>query len=159
MTMQQRGFLQRQVNMARYMLLGTVIITVINLALLLAQADVYIVYSASVPYYLGWFGWVMDGYAVGQMTRIGMLLAAAVLAVYLLVWFLAGARSVWLKVGLGLLIADTALLLALVLWMDGSILAFFWEFALHGAVIYELAMGISAQKKLDAMAQEEISVE
>ena len=47
--MQQRGFLQRQVNMARYMLLGTVIITVINLALLLAQADVYIVYSASVP--------------------------------------------------------------------------------------------------------------
>ena len=157
--MQQRGFLQRQVNMARYMLLGTVIITVINLALLLAQADVYIVYSASVPYYLGWFGWVMDGYVVGQMTRMGMLLAATVLAVYLLVWFLAGGRPVWLKVGLGLLIADTALLLALVLWMDGSILAFFWEFALHGAVIYELVMGISAQKKLDAMAQEEIPVE
>ena len=89
----------------------------------------------------------------------GVALAAAVLAVYLLVWFLAGGRSVWLKVGLGLLIADTALLLALVLWMDGSVLAFFWEFALHGAVIYELAMGISAQKKLDAMAQEEISVE
>ena len=157
--MQQRGFLQRQVNMARYMLLGTVIITVVNLALLLAQADVYIVYSASVPYYLGWFGWVMDGYVVGQMTRMGMLLAATVLAVYLLVWFLAGGRPVWLKVGLGLLIADTALLLALVLWMDGSILAFFWEFALHGAVIYELVMGISAQKKLDAMAQEEIPVE
>ena len=157
--MQQRGFLQRQVNMARYMLLGTVIITVVNLALLLAQADVYIVYSASVPYYLGWFGWVMDGYVVGQMTRMGMLLAATVLAVYLLVWFLAGGRPVWLKVGLGLLIADTALLLALVLWMDGSIFAFFWEFALHGAVIYELVMGISAHKKLDAMAQEEISVE
>ena len=157
--MQQRGFLQRQVNMARYMLLGTVIITVINLALLVAQADVYIAYSASVPYYLGWFGWVMDGYAVGQMTRMGMLLAATVLAVYLLVWFLAGGRPVWLKVGLGLLIADTVLLLALVLWMDASILTFFWEFALHGAVIYELVMGISAQKKLDVMAQEEIPVE
>jgi hypothetical protein len=153
--MQQRGFLQRQVNMARYMLLGTVIITVINLALLVAQVDMYIVYSASVPYYLGWFGWFMDGGSLGQMTIAGMAMAAVVLAVYLLVWFLAGGKPIWLKVGLGMLVADTALLLALVLWMGGSIMEFFWEFALHGAVIYELVMGISAQKKLDAMPQAE----
>ena len=57
----------RQVNMARYMLLGTVIITVVNLILLLTNADFYIVYYAAVPYYLGWFGWLLDGGSFGPM--------------------------------------------------------------------------------------------
>ena len=88
------------------------------------------------------------------MAVTGLVLAGILLAGYLFVWLLAGNRSIWLKVGLGLLITDTAALLALVAWLGGSIMDYLWEFALHGAVIYEMAMGISAQKKLDIPAQE-----
>lgn len=146
---------QQQVKIARYMLLGTVIATVVNLALMLAGSELYIVYSAAVAYYLGWFGWVFDGGVAGQLTAIGMGLAAVVLAVYLLVWYFAGSRVFWLKVGLGLVATDAAALLALVLWMGGGLMSFFWEFALHGAVIYEIYVGIAAQKKLAMLPQPE----
>ena len=39
-------------------------------------------------------------------------------------------------------------LLALVIWMGGNIMDHILELALHGAVIYEMILGISAQKKL-----------
>ena len=149
---------QRQVKMARYMLLGTVIITVINLALMMANSDIYIVYCAAVPYYLGWFGWLLDGGTVGQMTVIGLVLAGIVLAVYLLVWFLAEDRPLWLKIGLGLLIADTVALLGLALWLSDHIMSFFWELALHGAVLYEMILGVSAQKKLTAALRQDAAV-
>ena len=149
---------QRQVKMARYMLLGTVIITVLNLALMMANSDIYIVYCAAVPYYLGWFGWLLDGGTVGQMTVVGLCLAGAVLAVYLLVWYLAAGRPLWLKVGLGLVIADTVALLGLALWLSDHIMDYFLELALHGAVLYEMILGISAQKKLDAAPCQDAAV-
>lgn len=147
--------LQQQVKIARYMLLGTVIATVVNLALMMAGSEVYIVYSAAVAYYLGWFGWMFDGGIAGQMTAIGLGLAAVVLAVYLLVWYLVGNHPFWLKVGLGLVAADAAALLALVLWMGSGLVEFLWEFLLHGAVIYEIYVGITAQKKLATVQQPE----
>ena len=150
--------LQRQVKMARYMLLGTVIITVVNLALMMANSELYIIYFAAVPYYLGWFGWLLDGGTVGQMTVIGLVLAGIVLAVYLLVWFLAAERPLWLKVGLGLLIADTLALLGLAFFLSDNIMDFFWELALHGAVLYEMILGVSAQKKLDAQPQQNAQI-
>ena len=45
---------QQQVKIARYMILGTVIATVVNLVLLFAQADLYIPYCAATAYYFGW---------------------------------------------------------------------------------------------------------
>ena len=149
---------QRQVKMARYMLLGTVIITVINLALMMANSDIYIVYCAAVPYYLGWFGWLLDGATVGHMTVIGLVLAGIVLAVYLLVWFLAEDRPLWLKIGLGLLIADTLAMLGLAFFLSDNIMDFFWELALHGAVLYEMILGVSAQKKLTAALRQDAAV-
>ena len=146
--------LQQQVKIARYMLLGTVIATVINLALLLAGSEMYIVYSAAIAYYLGWFGFLFDGGIPGQMTAVGLALAAAVLIGYLIAWYLASDRPVWLKIGLGMVALDAILLLALVIWMGSGIMAFFWELALHGAVIYEIYLGITAQKKLSGLPQQ-----
>ena len=149
---------QRQMNLARYMLLGTVIITAINLVLLLTNADFYIVYFAAVPYYLSWFGLLLDGGVAGPMTVAGLILAGIVLAVYLLVWFLAKKQQGWLKVGLGLLIADTLALLGLAVFLSDNIMDFFWELALHGAVLYEMILGVSAQKKLDAQPQQNAQI-
>ena len=156
MNIQQK--LQQQVSIARYMLLGTVIATVVNLVLLLAGSDFYIVYSSAAAYYLGWFGWLFDGNTVGSLTVIGFGLAAVVLAVFLLTWFLASKNKLWLTVGLGLIIADTLILIILIILFESEWMAFFWELALHGAVIYEMFQGISACKKLEALSQQEFSI-
>ena len=139
----------QQIMIARYMLLGTVIATVVNFLLLLTNSDQYIPYSASVAYYLGYFGWLFDGAGgFGVFTAVGMTLAAAVLAVYVVSWALAAKKRRWLQVGMWLVIADTAALLGLILVLRMEIMSFVWELVLHGAVIYEIAAGISAWKKL-----------
>ncbi len=150
---------QQQANIGRYMLLGTVIATVINLVLLLAKSDFYIVYSSAVAYYLGWFGWIFDGSTAGTMTAIGLALAAVVLAGYMLVWFFAKNSITWLKVGLVMIAVDAAALVALIFLLDAGFMNFFWELALHGAVIYEMVMGISARQKLSAFPPQEIPTE
>lgn len=150
---------QQQANMARYMLLGTVIVTVINLVLLFAQSDFYIVYSSAVAYYLGWFGWLFDGGIPGTMTAIGLALAAFVLACYMIVWFFAKNSITWLKVGLVMVAVDALALVVLIFLLDAGFMNFFWELALHGAVIYEMIMGISARQKLSAFPLQEIVTE
>ena len=42
-------FWNRQIRLAQYMLLGTVIVTVLNVAFLFGNADLYISYSAALP--------------------------------------------------------------------------------------------------------------
>lgn len=139
----------QQVMIARYMLLGTVIATVVNFILLLTDSDKYIPYSASVAYYLGYFGWLFDGARrFGVFTAVGMTLAAFVLSVYVVSWVLAAKNLRWLQVGMWLVIADAAALVGLILLFRSNFMNFAWELALHGAVIYEMATGISAWKKL-----------
>lgn len=150
---------QQQANMARYMLLGTVIATVINLVLLLVNSDFYIVYSSAVAYYLGWFGWLFDGGIPGTMTAIGLTLAAIILVSYMLVWFFAKNSIAWLKAGLVMVAVDAAVLVALILLLNAGLTNFLWELALHGAVIYEIVMGISARQKLSAFPLQEFPTE
>lgn len=146
--MNTQAKLQQQVNLARYMLLGTVIITVINLALLLSDADLYIPYYSAVPYLLVQFGQNMDSILPGNMTAIGLIMAAVILSVYLLVWFLAKDRPVALTIGLVLLILDTLMLLGILTALSFALMDMAMELFLHGVVIYEVIVGISAQKKL-----------
>ena len=150
---------QQQANMARYMLLGTVIATVINLVLLLGDSDLYIVYSSAAAYYLGWFGWLFDGGIPGTLTAIGLALAAIILVGYMLVWFFAKNSITWLKVGLVMVALDALVLVILIFLLDAELMNFFWELALHGAVIYEMVMGISARQKLSAFPLQEMPAE
>ena len=153
--------LQRQMKLARYMLLGTVIITVVNMAFLLGNVDMFISYCAAVPYYLLMLGKLFDnGYLLGtlngEFTATGMVMAGVVLAVYLLVWWLARDSRKWLQVGLWLIVADLAVLVVMGFVLFTSPLECLWEAVFHVAVIYEMAQGLRAQKKLEAaMAQAE----
>ena len=133
--------------MARYILLGTVIITVVSLILLLTNSDVYIPYYAAVPYMLVQFGIIMDGIGGGNMTTVGLVLAGVILVGYLLSWFMAADRPGWLKAGLALMIADTVLLVGVSLLMDMTLMDIVFELFLHGVVIYELFAGVKAEKK------------
>lgn len=148
-------FWERQIKLARYMLLGTVIITVVNMAFLLGNVDMFISYCAAVPYYLLMLGKLFDnGYILGDLngefTATGLLMAGVVLAVYLVVWWLARDSRRWLQVGLWLIVADLALLIVMGFVLFSSPLECLWEAVFHIAVIYEMAQGLSAQKKREA---------
>lgn len=147
--------LQRQIKLSRYMLLGTVIITVVNMAFLLGNVDMFISYCAAVPYYLLMLGKLFDnGYLLGtlngEFTATGMVMAGVILAVYLLVWWLARDSRKWLQVGLWLIVADLAVLVVMGFVLFTSPLECLWEAVFHVAVIYEMAQGLRAQKKLEA---------
>jgi hypothetical protein len=54
---------------------------------------------------------------------------------------------------------DALVLVILIFLLDAKLMNFFWELALHGAVIYEMVMGISARQKLSAFPLQEMPAE
>lgn len=159
---QTRQYLQRQANMGRYMILGTVIITAVNLVFLLLNSEFYITYSAATGFYAVWLGKLMDNQYLsvlgpnGVYTCTGLVLAALVLGVLLLLWWLAKKDSKWMKAAMGLLIADTAVLLLFCLGvLQGGIVDVLWDLVIHIAVIVELGKGISARQQLRQLPKEE----
>lgn len=149
----QRAWKQ-QWNIAHYLLLGTVIATVVDLILLLANASFFIPYCAAVPYYLTYFGFFFDGWQVGTYTITGMIMAFVGLAVYLVLWWVTKRHTKWLWAGLALLIVDTLGLAAIALLFMESPLSCLLEFIFHIVVIYEVAVGIRADKRLRQAAAE-----
>lgn len=148
-------FWKRQINLAQYMLLGTVIITVINIAFLLGNVDMYISYSAALPYYLVWLGKIFDnGWLVGtlngEFTATGLLMAGILLAMWLVLWWLARGSRRWLQVGLWVVVADLVALAVVALVLMSNPLSCLWEAVIHGAVIWEIHQGVKAWKQMDA---------
>ena len=142
----------RQIKLARYMLLGTVIVTVLNIVFLLANVDMYISYCAALPYYLVLFGKFFDnsmylGIINGEFTATGLFMAAILLAVWMLVWWLAKRSRIWLIVGLVAVCADLLVLLGMYVVFWGGLQGCLWEALIHGAVIFEMAQGCRAWKQ------------
>ena len=149
----------RQIKTAQFMLLGTVIATVVNAAFLLGNMDMFISYCAALAYYPLWLGKLFDnGYAMGivngEFAATGMVMTGVVLAVYLVIWWLARGNRRWLKVGLWLIVADLVFLIGLSLVLFANPLSCFWEAVVHGIVIWEIGQGLRAYKKRgDALAK------
>lgn len=148
-------FWERQLKLARYMLLGTVIITVVNLAFLLGNVDMFISYCAAVPYYLVMLGKLFDngympGDTNGEFTATGLVMGGVILGLFLVVWWLARDSRKWLQISLWLIVADLAALVVMGFILFSSPLQCFWEAVFHLAVIYEIAQGLRAQKKMEA---------
>ncbi len=162
---QTRNFLQRQVNTGRYMILGTAVITLVNIVLLLCNANFYITYSSAAAYYLVWLGKGFDNgfmgiwYQNGTYTITGLVLALVILAGITLVWWLSRKNELFYKIGMGLIAADVVVLFlvaALMQWPFGEYLL---ELALHIAVLYEMFQGLSAGKQLKKLAQQEAAAQ
>ncbi len=159
---QTRQYLQRQANMGRYMILGTAIITAVNLVFLLLNSEFYITYSAATGFYAAWLGKLMDNQYLsvlgpnGVYTCTGLVIAALVLGALLVLWWLARQNTKWMKVSMGLLIADTAVLVLFSLGvLQEGILGVLWDLVIHIAVIVEIGKGISARQMLQQLPQEE----
>ncbi len=148
-------FWNRQIKLARYMLLATVIVTVLNIVFLLGNVDLYISYCAALPYYLVWLGKLFDnglrlGAVNGEFTATGLLMAIILLSGWLVVWWLSLRRKAWLTTGLILVTVDLGILLAVACLLMGSLFSCLWEIVLHVAVIWEMAQGLKAWKQRKA---------
>ncbi len=152
-----RLFLNRQIGTGRYMLLGTVIITVLDLVFLLCEVDFYIFYCAAAAYYPVLLGLSFDSQvgtgAIGSYTFTALSIAIIILAGFLLLWYMAKRSILWLKVGIGALAVDTALLAALYLWLHMDLFDCLWELVLHGAVIYEMIKAVQAHAALAQLGE------
>lgn len=165
---------ERQILVAKYAnsrhnILLVVIFSVINMTLLLTNADTYFLFSAYVPYLLTDIGMLMCGmypeeFYVGELSAmeflgkgfLGVMLAIAgvILLLYLLSWIFCKKNRVgWMIFTLVFFAIDTALLLLL----NGIVLEMAVDYLIHAWVIVSLAKGISAYYKAKKLPEDPVS--
>lgn len=148
-----REYLTQKRNSGRSTLLTILIFTVINIVMLVVQADYYFLFSASVPYYLTLFGMIFDKFVVGTYTTSALVIAAVILGLFLLCWIFSKKRRGWLIAGLVLFIVDTLALLgfsmALEMLTDNIL-----DFVFHGWAMVELVAAWKADRKLAELPPE-----
>lgn len=148
-----REYQENLLRSGRMDLVLVMALTVINIFSLLFGGGTYWVFSAAIPYYLTAFGYLFDDGIIGTYTATGLLLAAAILAVYLVCWIMSKKRGGWMTVALVLFAVDTAGLLILALMTD-TLVGSLVDILLHAYVIFGLVRACMAVSKLKAMPQE-----
>ncbi len=160
-TEEAEALLRRQMAMGRYLILGTVLITVVDLICLLCGSNFYISYSMAAAYYPVFYGmafdngFVLPGTQVGIFARTGLLIGFLVLAVLVVLWVLAKKKDLYLKIAMVLIGLDA--LIPIAIWAMGSWESspVLWELVIHAAVLWEMGRAVSAQKQLQALLQQE----
>ena len=146
-------YYERQVAMSRGTILLVLCLTVLNLALLFAGSNTYLLFSASVPYYLTIMARGFDLAAYGSVncgyTWAALAASAVVLALYLVCWYLSKKQNNWLMMGTVLFVLDTIFLVVLCRFVFGGFTESILDFLMHGWVLYELTVAIKAGKKLN----------
>ena len=147
------AYYQRQAAMGRSTLLLVVTLTVLNLGLVFAGTNAYLLFSASGPYYLTIMARGFDLAAYGSVnhgyTWAALAAAGVILALYLACWYLSKKQNNWLMVGMVLFVLDTIFLVVLCRFVFGSFTDSIMDFLMHGWVLYELAVATKAGKKLN----------
>ncbi len=158
---QTRALLQRQIAMGRYMILATVIVSLIDIVLLLCGEDFYITYNAALAYYPVWLGMGMDNHFSAVWSRIdvytwtGLVLGAVVLVVCLTMWLLSKNSRGWFKAAMVLLAVDLAALVAFILLLRQELVMYIWELVIHIAVLWEMKKALDAYRQLQQLAEAE----
>ena len=140
-----REYLTQKRNSGRSTLLTILIFTVINIVMLVVQADYYFLFSASVPYYLTLFGMIFDEFVVGTYTTSALVIAAVILGLFLLCWIFSKKRRGWLIAALVMFIIDTVLVIVDAIgFME---ISYLMDIAFHIWLIVELILGIRVGKE------------
>jgi len=150
-------------------LLIVVIFTIINIVLLVTNADSYFLFSAFIPYFLVTWGMIMCGRFPADFYTDGLediefldssffivmlVIAIAIVLLYLLAWIMSSKNRVgWLTFALVLFGIDTVGMLLI----GGIALESVIDILFHGWVIYYLISGIIAHNKLKKLPIEEAS--
>lgn len=150
-------YLSKQIAGGRYSLLLILIFTVVNLIMLLMDANRYFLFSASVPYYFTLFGLGMDSIlsgGIGTYTITSLVISALILGVYLACWLFSKKKPQWLGAALVLFCIDTAGLLLFTFSLLDSPLVNLTDILLHAWAIYELFQGVRCAGKLKRLSEE-----
>ncbi len=148
-----REQLEVKYKSARSNLLLTIILTVVNVVMLIAGSENMLLFSISVPFYAVVFGYFMEGTA---MLITGCVIAAIMLAVYLLCWIFSKKRTGWLVAALVLFVIDTIVMGLMYLGL-GEVSGIM-DVLIHAWVLYYLIMGVVSASKLKKMPPEEKTV-
>ncbi len=155
-----RAYLERKVASARHNLLLLVVFTVINLVLLLTESGSYFLFSASVPYEITFVGAVINyqefGQIMGTYTYTALVIAAAILGLYVVCWVLAKKKPVWYIVACVLFVLDTLAMVYINLEYLGDYVI---DLVFHVFVLVELFQAVIANKKLKNMPVEILDAE
>ena len=160
----QRAYLEQKYNTSRMNLLLVVLFTIINLVLLVANADIYFLFSAFIPYYIAIWGMVLCGrmpdgfyndpnYVGMEFVDNSFFIATIAIAViltlfYLLAWFMSNKNRIgWLVFALVFFIIDTIGMFII----NGIAVDSIIDIIFHAWVIYSLVVGIASGKKLQAL--------
>lgn len=128
-------------NTARSNLLLVVLFTAVNLVLTLVNADMYFLFSATVPQFIMALGYAFENSVALTVCAVLAFLCAGV---YLLCWALSKKHRGWMIVALVLFSLDTIAALGMLL-ADTSMII---DVAIHGWVLFYLITGTSALVKM-----------
>ena len=172
----QQPLSKRQIYESRYRtsrinLLFVVIFTVVNLLLLITNANSYFLFSAFVPYFITGLGMLYCGrfpaeYYTEELEGMTFLddsffvillvISVVITLMYLLAWFMSSKnRAGWLIFALVFFGLDTIGMFLLNGIQVDSIL----DIVFHGWVIYYLILGITSHYKLKKLPPEEEIIE
>jgi hypothetical protein len=165
----QRNIHEQKYRSARMYLLIVILSTVVNLALLTASEDSYMLFSAFIPYLivsLGMYmcgrfpddyyteGWEDTPFLDNSFLIVTLIISFVLFLLYILAWRMSSKnRGGWLIFALVLFGFDT---ISLFLLIDSPI-DLLISLAFHALAIYELIVGIRAWCKLKALPPEEES--
>ncbi len=153
-------------NTSRLNLLLVVVFTLINLVLLITNANRYFLFSAFIPYFIAEIGMIYcgrlpDEFYTGEWAGMvywdnsvfSILIALSVIFTlfYLLAWFMSSKnRSGWLIFALVFFCLDTLGMFVI----NGIELESIIDIVFHAWVIYYIALGIHANSKLKRLPKE-----
>lgn len=163
----QREIYEQKYNSSRTNLLFVVIFTVINIVLLVTNADSYFLFSAFVPYFIATLGMMLCGRFPAEFYENGledmiflsdtffvvvMVIAAVITLFYLLAWFMSSKKRVgWIIFALVFFGLDTVAMI----FINGLSLESGLDILFHAWVIYYLIIGINAHSKLKKLPVED----
>ncbi len=149
----ERERFQAKVSSARSNLLLMIVFTIVNIGLLLGNAGVFLLFSASVPYFAVSVGVASESTPVLVIT---IIFAASILLGYFLCWLGSKKNHGWMIAALVLFILDSIIMiLAYLLMADISGIL---DVAIHAYVLYYLIMGIKYSRRLKTLPPEPIEV-
>ena len=144
-------------------LLLVVAFTIVNILLLVANANSYFLFSAFIPYFLTSMGMLLCGrfpeefytdefsnmeFFDNSVFVVILIISIAITLLYLLAWFMSRKnRSGWLVFALVLFSIDTLGML----FLNGIAIDSIMDILFHAWVIYYLIIGISASSNLKSL--------
>lgn len=162
----ERQALETKFANSRHNILIVLIFTVINILLLVTNSNSYFLFSAYIPYLFADLGMYLCGkypaefyseeYALAEFLPGGFLavmlvIAAVILALYLLSWmFTKKGSKGWMVFALVFFSVDTGVMF----FLNGISTDMIIDVVFHAWVIYSLASGVSVASKLEKLPAE-----